>query len=381
MTRMVVLLVDALGWELAGRRPGFAPALTHRRRLETVLGFSTGALPTLFTGRLPHDHGRFLMYRRAAGHGVFGGFGAIGLLPERIRNSWRFGRWLRRVVESRGVRGYFDLYQVPRPLLAEFDLVEKDDLFAPGGLPVDSLWDALDRRGIAWRGWNWRTPESQALDALAARLEHGDERFLFCYTADLDAILHREGARGGSVGPRMDRYSEWFTSLARAAERRGEQVGLYLLSDHGMVDIDRHADVMSAIARLGLRMPGDFLAFFDSSMARFWWRSPHARARVREALANFPGRWLDGAALARAGCGFDDHAYGDEVFLLDPGVLLVPSYMGREPVAAMHGYDPGHPDMAALLWSNRPIPASVRGLPDVRGFLEGELDALAAEAA
>ena len=63
--RLVVLLVDALGWRLAASTPGFARGLPHRRRLETILGFSSGALPTLFTGRLPREHGRWLMYRRA----------------------------------------------------------------------------------------------------------------------------------------------------------------------------------------------------------------------------------------------------------------------------------------------------------------------------
>jgi len=47
----------------------------------------------------------------------------------------------------------------------------------------------------------------------------------------------------------------------------------------------------------------------------------------------------------------------------------------------MHGYDPSHRDMAALLWSNRPIPDGVRHLTDVRGFLEAELAALEREAA
>jgi len=46
----------------------------------------------------------------------------------------------------------------------------------------------------------------------------------------------------------------------------------------------------------------------------------------------------------------------------------------------MHGYDPAHPDMAALLWANRPLPGAVRHLGDVRAFLEAEL-ALLAEAA
>ncbi|HET7226301.1 MAG TPA: nucleotide pyrophosphatase, partial [Candidatus Eisenbacteria bacterium] len=91
------------------------------------------------------------------------------------------------------------------------------------------------------------------------------------------------------------------------------------------------------------------------------------------------GRWLE--AAERRAAGIADPAWGDDIFLLDPGVLLCPSFMGESPVAAMHGYDPAHADMAALLWSNRPIPPHVRHLTDVRGFLEAELDQLAREAA
>ena len=68
------------------------------------------------------------------------------------------GRALHGLVRRRGVRGYFDLYEVPRPLLAELDLAERDDIFAPRGLPVDSIWDALDRRGVSRASWDWRTP-------------------------------------------------------------------------------------------------------------------------------------------------------------------------------------------------------------------------------
>ena len=142
--RLAVLLVDALGWELAARTPGFAAELPHRRRIETILGFSSGALPTLFTGRLPSEHGRWLMYRRAEGAGTpFRGFRWLGLLPPRLRRSWKFSVLLTRLVARRGVRGYFSLYQVPRELLEEFDLAERDDIFVPGGLPGDSLWDAV----------------------------------------------------------------------------------------------------------------------------------------------------------------------------------------------------------------------------------------------
>jgi hypothetical protein len=374
--QMVVLLVDALGWELAWRDPSLAPGLTERRRLETILGFSSGALPTLFTGRMPAEHGRWLMYRRAAGNSPFAGFDWLRLAPARVRRSWRVGRALHALVRRRGVRGYFDLYEVPRPLLAEFDLAERDDIFAPGGLPVDSLWDALERRGVRWSSWDWRTPEAVNFAALERQVEEGAGDFLFCYTAGLDAALHREGSAGPGVAAWLTRLGALINRLEAAGARRGAAPWIYLLSDHGMVDVEGTVDVMGRLAALPVRWPEDYLVFLDSTMARFWWRDRAVRDRVRAALADEPaGRWLEDGELEREGCRFPAREYGDDVFLLAPGKLLLPSFMGSQPVRAMHGYSPTHPDMAALLWSNRPLAEGVRHLAHVRGFLESELDA------
>lgn len=380
---MVVLFVDALGWRLAGARPGFASPLEHRREIETILGFSSGALPTAFSGRLPREHGRFLMYRIAGAEPTpFAGFGPLGWLPPRLQRSWRLRQWLTRRVAARGVRGYFNLYEVPPGELAHFDLAEKADLFAPGGLAVDTLWDALDRRGARWRGWNWRTPEARSLAELLACIETGDDDLLFLYTADLDATLHHEGSRGDGVRACLDRYDAWIARAFAAAARRGRPLWLYLCSDHGMVDVTETADVMARVDALPFRRGRDYVAFYDSTMARFWWRSDAARDAVRAALAADPrGRWLDAATLAREGADFPEREYGDDLWLLAPGVLLLPSFMGSRPVRAMHGYDASHPDMSALLASNRPLGAGVRHLADLRAFLEAELDALAAEAA
>ncbi|HYM81466.1 MAG TPA: alkaline phosphatase family protein [Candidatus Limnocylindria bacterium] len=374
--RMVVLLVDALGWELAQRVPVFAPQLGHRRRLETILGFSSGALPTLFTGRPPSEHGRWLMYRRATNGTPFRGFQWLRLLPHRIQRSQKLARTLGEVLRRRGVRGYYHLYEVPRWLLSEFDLPERADIFAPGGLPVPSLWDDLERRGIAWRGWNWRTPEAQNLTDVARRLEEGVEAFLFCYTADLDATLHREGSSGAGVSARMRRYAAWLEQIDGAARRRGETLWIYLVSDHGMVDVNRVIDLQARLQPLSVRWPRDYLAFFDSTMARFWWRSATARTAVHAALREEPaGRWLTDDELEREGALFPGRDYGEDIFLLEPGALLVPSFMGHQPLRAMHGYQASHPDLAALLWSNRPVPETVRTIADVYAYLRSELDA------
>ena len=264
---MVILVVDALGWRLASEAPGFAAALPHRRRIETILGFSSGALPTLFTGRMPGEHGRWLMYRRARGATPFSGFQWTRALPRRVRESDALRRMLTRAVAGRGVRGYFHLYDVPRALLPEFDLAERDDIFAPGGLPVDSLWDALERRGIPWRRWNWRTPEAANLAELERCLASGEPAVTVCYTAELDAALHHEGTGGEGVRARLERYGALIERLTRVSGG-GDAPWVYLVSDHGMVDVRSTVDVMGRLARLPVGWPRDYLAFFDSTMAR-----------------------------------------------------------------------------------------------------------------
>ena len=146
-----------------------------------------------------------------------------------------------------------------------------------------------------------------------------------------------------------------------------------------MVDVRATVDVMARVAALPFRRGRDYLAFYDSTMARFWWRDAAARDRIRQALAAEPrGRWLSREQMAREGVAFADARFGDDVFLLEPGALMVPSFMGGAPVAAMHGYDPAHPDMAGILAANRPLPADVTHLAQLRSFLERELDSLLA---
>ena len=111
----------------------------------------------------------------------------------------------------------------------------------------------LERRGIAWRGWNWRTPESSARAECLAELERGRHDFLFLYSAVLDAHLHREGSRGASVRASLAEWSAWLDAAATAAARGGREAWLYLCSDHGMVDVHAAVDVMGRLRGLPWR--------------------------------------------------------------------------------------------------------------------------------
>src|SRR5262249_57541949 len=121
----------------------------------------------------------------------------------------------------------------------------------------------------------------------------------------------------------------------------GGEGGLWLCWDHGMVDVQATVDVMGRLRGLPWRRGRDYLAFFDSTMARFWWREPRARDAVLAALAAEPrGRWLAPADLAREGAAFADAPYGGDVFLLAPGRPRGPPCVRGCPGPPVHAHDP-----------------------------------------
>jgi hypothetical protein len=75
------------------------------------------------------------------------------------------------------------------------------------------------------------------------------------------------------------------------------------------------------------------------------------------------GRLLDSNQLRAFGCHFPDGAYGRDIFLVNPGVLIVPSFMGARRIAAMHGYHPEDRFSRGcfMTGASMPAPASILG--------------------
>src|SRR5262249_56163159 len=61
----IYVLVDALGWEIIRDRPFLDDLLEERRWLQTILGYSSGAIPTILSGRLPSQHGHWNLFYRS----------------------------------------------------------------------------------------------------------------------------------------------------------------------------------------------------------------------------------------------------------------------------------------------------------------------------
>jgi hypothetical protein len=362
----LVFLIDALGWQIAERFAFASARLPQRRELGTVLGYSSAAIPSLLSGATPVEHGSWSMFRRAGAGGTFRFLRALPPLPHAL--EWRLRPWVRRWVDRREhVGAYYDLYEIPLHLLSHFELGQTGNPFEPGGLAAETVFDWMRARGVRYRLWDYRSDE-EANFAQAERALSDPPDVLFVYTAELDALMHRVGIFHDDVCARLARYESFLASMADAAARAGVALDTVILSDHGMTDVTRSVDVIGALDDAGLKAGKDYVAFFDSTMARLW--GDGRAIEVADRAFAGAGRRLSDSELAELGCLFPAREYGDHVWLADPGVLLVPSSMGKRAIAAMHGYHPGDRFSRGCFLTDHsnPAPPSLLGF---KGYLQG----------
>jgi hypothetical protein len=137
-------------------------------------------------------------------------------------------------------------------------------------------------------------------------------------------------------------------------------VRLYVFSDHGMANCDRHVNLMEKIEALPVKFGEDYVAVYDSPMARFWFLKPGVREVIEDRLKKIvEGRIIGEAELKELRAHFVDQRFGETIFLMDEGTLIVPSHMGERPIRAMHGYHPRDPQSYAALFTNQAVPESI----------------------
>ena len=385
MTKSLSLFVfiDAFGWELLKRHPEFlARELPHRSCLKSVLGYSSTCDPTILTGLMPQDHGHFSFFCHNPTESPFGLCRWLRFLPKSVTRRGRVRRMMSRLIKRLcGYTGYFQIYNMPFDRIQLFDYSEKRDIYEKGGINsgAPTIFDHLRENGVPFSLSDWRAGEEANLAALAREVDAGEIRFAYLYLAAMDAVLHADGTSSPRVDAKIAWYDRELRALLERARGRYDEVRVFAFSDHGMTDIRETCDLMPRIEATSLRFGEDYAAVYDSTMARFWFLKEGAREKIEEALRGEPrGRILGPAELEEFQCRFPGDKYGQLFFLLEPGVLLCPSFMGETPLAGMHGYTPEDKDTDAMFASSVPCEPPPRRLDDLFALMKREADAIIA---
>ncbi|WP_437960430.1 alkaline phosphatase family protein [Sorangium sp. So ce119] len=373
--RVLVAFVDALGPSQLARFEGALPSLPHRRALEGVLGYSSGALATVLTGAPPAVHGRMCLFtaRAPGAPGLLDPLRWLGLLPRIVHERAAVRRWLSRALaRAAGLTGYVALHRVPPEAFRWLDLPEREDLFQArdvGGART-FLSDAR-AAGISVYAAPWQLAEPARWEHAHGAIRRQRPDLAFLYAAELDATLHAGGGGTDAAAAVMRRIGAHIERAREEMGRGGARVTTLVVGDHGMADVHTFIDPRGVVARLA-RL-ASVRVFVDSTMLRLW-GDDAALERARRLVegAGFPGRFLDLAALEARRAPTGGAAYGRAMFLLDEGAIFAPSYVGGR-VNGMHGYDLGTPSSRAALASDAPLPEGVSAIADVAPLVRRRL--------
>jgi len=374
----VFILVDALGWELVRDRGFATDILPHQQEVETIFGFSSAAIPSILTGLLPKGHGHWNLFAYDPPNSPFWFAKPLRFLPNAIANN----RIVRKVVSLVGrklsrTRGYFQTYGVPTQILPLFDVCEKEDLYSPGGLhPSTSIFDLLVDKGVAYRSYSYHElNDTEIIRKACIDIEQRAAEFYFVYLCELDGFLHDNIHEAQSVEDELRKYENAVRRIYKAAVEVDSSVPVYVFSDHGMTKVTETFDLMGVVDGLGWQVPSDYLVLYDSTMARFWFFNDRARETIMDSLRNLPcGRWITEVDAKSFGIDFDDNRYGDGIFLMNDGVLMHPSHMGRTPWRGMHGFHPLAPSSSASLLARQAPKTKVRHVADLFALMREEGD-------
>ncbi len=364
------VLIDALGWPYVEQSKFLADVLPHRSSLSTVLGYSSGAVPTILTGQPPAETGHWNLFYYDPENSPFRWLRYFSFLPSALLDH----RVTRKLLKEMGrhLLGLGPLFEcnVSPRFLPWFNWVEKRNLYAAGGVEkFPSIFDQLEERGIPYRTYSYH----DCSDAEILHRAHGDvsrraARFFFLYLSEMDMFLHQHCHDPQRVERRLAWYGDRLRELFETARQVHKNSTLVIFSDHGMTSVTNHFDVVGEVDALGVRMPKDYLAVYDSTMARFWFFSDAARRSISDRLQALDcGRVLAEDELKRLGVFFPDRRYGELIFLMHPGWLMGRSdFNGRRwwP-KGMHGYHPEDPDSDAVFLSSYVPSSAPRTIADV----------------
>jgi predicted AlkP superfamily pyrophosphatase or phosphodiesterase len=263
-----------------------------------------------------------------------------------------------------GFTGYFQLYRMPIWKLKFVDYCEKQDLFIANGMnDIPNLYDTLSKSRIDFHISDWHLSDEENYIAAKKAIEDG-KNFLFVYTASFDGLLHDKVGNFSAVQHKLDSIKNQIEQLYAKAGEYAEKVHFTVISDHGMTPLTKTVDIMSKIEQSGLVFGRDYGACYDSTMARFHYLNNNSQQVISEIMKEFPGHFLSENEEKNYGIYRADRAFGDGIFLLDPGIQIAPSDMGSKPLNGMHGFAPEDEYSFAAILSNTNFPEQVQHVAD-----------------
>jgi len=348
--KTIIVCLDAFRYDYL-KKAKFLRELSEKYahgKLETILGFR-GIPATFLTGKMPFEHcvwTNFVFSKNSElKHYKNFNFFEGTFLENSARNLMNLDFNFNRLIKKKSF--FLKIPNIPFNLMNKFEFVLNKDLGEKNILPFKTLFDFLREKKISFEYFDWplhRVNDSVHFDLLVknndrslfkhyiSSIEKNNSHVYYFSFWGLDKYGHEFGPNSVQLKNKIkeiDYYCEKiFNSL------RNEDSFIFW-SDHGMTEVKQTVDITQKISGL------DIDYFLDSTIARFKTKNKLEKEQIKKRLAGNKGHFLSNAEKKYFGINFSDSRYGNEFFLLNPGVILLPNFFqGNESAKGMHGYAP-----------------------------------------
>ncbi len=320
--------------------------------METILAY-LGYPATFFSGTYPEKHGIWTTFWYEPEHSVFRhvpSFLIAGM--DRLPNFPR--RALKYALSYALRKGNPNtlLPDIPPRLLKYFGIPLKRAIQEEHPLKgIPTIFDALREAGLPFRHINPGFGGADIFTELFTAIESQAYRFIFASTVKMDKILHYNPIDSAIARDAAREMDDLMREMDAALASNYDAYDLLVISDHGMEAVVGSVDVIGALTEHGLELGRDYVAFLDSTIARFW-ADDWTLEKITPVLQYLDhGNILTRDDLVRLRLGDLNERYGRILFLADPGYIFFPNYFQKDTmVRGMHGYDPeGLPDHTAII--------------------------------
>ena len=309
-------------------------------KLESVLGYSDTAKFSMITGAYPENTGiwaEFILKQKISHSRIE--YIPLDHFPHMINAPLR-------LLISNLLN--LNLRNIPLKLLKYFEKVKENK-------HIITLYDLFEEHSITYIDYEERNFKLFER-GIIKRIGNADVDVVFLKIPDLDLQGHIWGVNSSSTLRKISAVDKHVKHLVKSFKKKlwKANSNTIIMSDHGMVQVKQYIDLANVLRRL-FREERDFIAFYDATLARFWFNNPYVKEEISTFLRRLNiGRILNDGELKKYGVYFPDRRYGELIFLLDPGYLIFPNFYEVLPFPprGMHGYDPKFQDMLGIFISS-----------------------------
>ena len=324
--------------------------------LNTMLGFSSGIHPSIWTSQYQEDHGLFLVYSFERSNSPFKWMRFLCFVPSIIRrvgisalkypfyaskNKDKFPKWYKEKV--------LPLPASIDPKQAEFFKYNHDIDYE------NTFFNILKENKISY--FSCATADHQlygkGIKIQDWKISEKDLDLFFVY--ETDPMGHYYGPKSKKMKENMNKIDTKIKNMYEESLRKYTNVNMFIFSDHGMVEIKASINVKKVVDKLGLKPVKDYIVFYDSTMARFKVKDKANAQKIIDTLSKVKHlTYIDDNLKAKYKIRFNNDLWGDLMFLADPGYRIFPDYFApiKSNTKGMHGYWPEYQDSKGILISN-----------------------------